>query len=448
MSRVPRPFRRVSVASARAAYIAIILLATVVQVLADPQLAGLLPRLRFALNPALGWGDAYDAVQNVLLFAGFGAVWLVTSPAGRLRDALLRATVVGAAVSLTVEALQLFSALRVASVADVTTNTLGSFLGALGAGVITAAVRSRRGHRTPLGLPYFVLALAGLGTVLAESLAPLDSAPTLQISARDPLQRVLFALRSATLQPWDRVACIELALCVPLGVSLALALREFGWRRAATLITSIAATGIAVALVELTHGLQLVPVQWEAVVARTSGIALGAMLALGGERRLRDFDALSHARAAVAITAGVILLWMWRPYDFRPTPAAMLHALDQAALIPLQGFPARSALYGVARVIQLASLGFALGALLCVWPVGTRGWRRYIWPAAPVAALAAAGQAAIEGRQVDVTNALLLFAGTWLGDAVLRRAGFRPYGSLTGGEIAAGTTTGSPAPAR
>ena len=47
-----------------------------------------------------------------------------------------------------------------------------------------------------------------------------------------------------------------------------------------------------------------------------------------------------------------------------------------------------------------------------------------------LAAVVEAGHALVAGRIVDITGFLILFAGAWLGDAVVRRAGFTRYGEM------------------
>jgi VanZ family protein len=76
--------------------------------------------------------DKADLVQNVLVYAPFGlltTLWL--SRAMRLAPALLLAVVLGTLLSLAVECLQQLNPARVASVADIAMNSLGTACGAL-----------------------------------------------------------------------------------------------------------------------------------------------------------------------------------------------------------------------------------------------------------------------------------------------------------------------------
>ena len=89
-----------------------------------------------------------DMVQNVLLFVPFGALGFVVLRhrwQWRPSIALVTASLLGAALSVLVETLQLFTIDRSASVNDVFTNSLGAALGAIGAPM--AIVLTRRGVR-------------------------------------------------------------------------------------------------------------------------------------------------------------------------------------------------------------------------------------------------------------------------------------------------------------
>src|SRR5690242_17198455 len=158
---------------ARWGYVAVVLLATLSQLHFSPDLAAAAERLLRAFTPSLGWRDAIDGLRNTVLFAGLGAVWVVTSRSGNVRAEIRRATIVGLALSATVEGLQVFSPVRTASIVDVTTNTLGAFLGSAAVAILIARLVAARGARSYLGVPIaFVAGAYGVG-VLCEALTPL-----------------------------------------------------------------------------------------------------------------------------------------------------------------------------------------------------------------------------------------------------------------------------------
>src|ERR1051325_9834491 len=100
--------------AARWSYVAVVLLATLTQLHFSSDLTAAGERLVRAFTPSLGWRDAIDGLRNTVLFAGLGAVWVVTSRSGNVRAEIRRATLVGLALSATVEGLQVFSPVRTA----------------------------------------------------------------------------------------------------------------------------------------------------------------------------------------------------------------------------------------------------------------------------------------------------------------------------------------------
>src|SRR5256886_16599739 len=163
--------------AARWGYVAVVLLATLTQLHFSSDLTAAAERLVRAFTPSLGWRDAIDGLRNPVLFAGLGAVWVVTSRSGNVRAEIRRATVVGLALSASVEGLQVFSPVRTASIVDVTTNTLGALAGAGAAALLISAVVAARGARSYLGVPPFLLAGAYRGPTLCPALTPPVGAP-------------------------------------------------------------------------------------------------------------------------------------------------------------------------------------------------------------------------------------------------------------------------------
>src|SRR2546430_761523 len=84
--------------AARWGYVAVVLLATLTQLHFSSDLTAAGERLVRAFTPSLGWRDAIDGLRNTVLFAGLGAVWVVTSRAGNVRAGIRRAKLGGVAV--------------------------------------------------------------------------------------------------------------------------------------------------------------------------------------------------------------------------------------------------------------------------------------------------------------------------------------------------------------
>ena len=89
--------------AARLAYVAIVLIATLTELDFSWNPDAVAERLQRALMPSLRWSDAIDGLRNVALFAGLGAVWVVTSFSGRVRAEIVQAVQVGLWLSATVE---------------------------------------------------------------------------------------------------------------------------------------------------------------------------------------------------------------------------------------------------------------------------------------------------------------------------------------------------------
>jgi hypothetical protein len=113
-----------------------------------------------------------DIVQNLILFLPIGFLYRVTG--GGRRGAIL----LGAALSVSVEAVQLFIPVRTASPADFLTNTLGAWLGAwlhdrlVARIAMTPAMVGRLALETPLmGLMYMLVPLLWMNA-LALDLEP------------------------------------------------------------------------------------------------------------------------------------------------------------------------------------------------------------------------------------------------------------------------------------
>src|SRR5919108_239370 len=214
--------------AARWGYVAVILLATMTQLHFSPDLAAAAQRLARAFTPSLGWRDAIDGLRNTVLFAGLGAVWVVTSRSGNVRAEIRRATEVGLALSATVEGLQVFSPVRTASIVDVTTNTLGALVGAGAVALLIAGVVRAKGARSYLGMPTFLLAGAYGGAALCEALTPLFGPAALPWTAGGPLGRLTAALAAAAPVSFDTLPLIDLLLFAPAGFLWIMLLREGG----------------------------------------------------------------------------------------------------------------------------------------------------------------------------------------------------------------------------
>ena len=144
----PQPSRRVDpvtdrrqYSAARGVYIAIVLLATLTHRDFSPDLSAAKLRLARAFTLSLGGRDAIDGLRNIVLFAGLGPV-------------------------------------RIASIIDVTTDTVGSLAGALIVLFALETASRKRGARSYLGIPIMLVCVPYFLAIVAEALTPLfESAP-------------------------------------------------------------------------------------------------------------------------------------------------------------------------------------------------------------------------------------------------------------------------------
>ena len=421
--------------AARWGYVAVVLLATLTQLHFSPDLSAAVERLARAFTPSLGWRDAIDGLRNTVLFAGLGAVWVVTSRSGNVRAEIRQATVVGLALSATVEGLQVFSPVRTASIVDVTTNTLGALVGAGAVALLIAAIVAAKGTRSYLGMPTFLLAGAYGGAVLCEALTPLFGPAALPWTAGGPIGRLGAAFQAAGPISFDTLPLVDLLLFAPAGFLCVMLLRERGrdvrW-------VGVAGAGALLALVaELAHGMLGFPIWWGAVLVRAAGVALGAWAA---HRALAALTQLlrgaARARAVLFAYGALLVLWGWRLFMPRTDVHVIAHQLTLEHLVPLASLAERVDAFSALHVLQQFLLYLPLGSLLAVWPLRLRGRWAHLWPGVWLAVVIELGHVAIVERYFDATNALVACAGLGIGWIVVRRSGFAPYGEALAAFVA------------
>jgi glycopeptide antibiotics resistance protein len=415
--------------SARVAYVVIILLATMANLKPDWNDGQAAERLGRALTPHLAWNDTIDALRNILLFAGFGAVWEVTSSTNRLRDALWRATLYGCVLSVMVETLQLFSPVRFASILDVITNTAGTFIGAFGLALLVAATRARRDAKSYLGMPLFLAAIGQLTAVMMEGVAPLFN-QEMVTQAGGPLTRLRVTLGTAPALSFASVPFTDVVFSLPAGFLGVAALAEFGVaRNTAAIILGVGGTALAF-LSEISHGATGEEIIWGAALAHSIGIAAGAVIAMYRLPSITQrYRGVSRVRAFLAAYTAFLIVWIWRPLLPRWSPSAIVENLSVSHWIPMSALGQRGDVFTVAKVIQLFALIMPLGALHAAWPARHHGRLRWVLPVVWLSAVLALGHAFIDERFFDITNFLIMAAGAWLGWWIARRAGIPERGT-------------------
>lgn len=413
----------------RLAYVGILFLATLSSFRPDLVPAAVLSRLARMLSPSVSSGDAIDGARNVVLFAGWGLLWMVTSAPGRSWVALRNAVLSGAALSLVVELLQLLSRSRTASLLDLTTNTAGSAIGAVALVGVVLSLSSRRGERSFVGVPAAIFAVSCGLAVVGEAFVPLFRQDLEPWAAGGPAARLSDALLRFRWGAFSEWPLGDFFLFLPAGVFGVAALYEAGlsYRRAAALVT----LGAVVALcgAEVAHGALGMEILGGAAIVHVLAAASGAALAATG---LPAFSRLLRGRqrpGALSLACAVwLLLWFLRPYAPEPTLGGVFAKLTSDWWVPLRLLGSRMDMFSVVDVVGAFFLYLPLGALLAVWPLRLRGVLRGFLPALYFAAGVELAQALVVTRIVDVTDFLVQAAGVLIGWTVVRRAGFRPYG--------------------
>jgi glycopeptide antibiotics resistance protein len=416
---------------ARLAYLALLLLATLWPFDLDLSPGRIAARLARVFDPRMSPRDLVDGLRNILLFAGWGVVWSITAPPGRAWAALRGATLTGAAVSLAVETLQLLSSNRVASVLDLLTNGGGALLGALVVGATVAAATERRGGRSIVAVPPGLFAGSYAAAAVIEAVAPLLRRELLPGAWGGPVARLRVSV--AAIDPatfWDP-AILGFALWVPAGVLAVLALADHGVAlRRAWLLTALTGALLAVGA-ELARGMLGQPMEGGAAVSHIAGATLGAALAAAFLPRLSaGLDPRRRALGLATAYALVLLAWSWRPFIPELDPAAMAARLADGWWIPLGMLARAGDVFSAADVAEGFLLYLPAGALLACWPLRRRGLLSSVWPGIWLALFTEAGQFAVRGRWIDVTDVLVAAAGVLVGWSLLRRAGYAEQGEL------------------
>jgi glycopeptide antibiotics resistance protein len=417
----------------RLTYVGVLVLATLSAFRIDGDPAAVARRLRRMLDPTVSARDAIDGARNVLLFAGWGLVWMVTAAPGRSVVIFRNAVLTGAGLSLTIEALQLFSTSRTASVLDLVTNTVGTALGAIFLVTLVTALSARRGQKSFTGVPAAIFGVSSALALLGESLVPLYRQELQPWATGGPLERVSRALaefRWGSLGEWP---IGDALLFLPGGLFAVATLSEMGvsYRRAAGLVS---VTGVLLfAVAEVAHGALGQEVLGGAGLVHAAAVAAGAALALWGLPAFTvAFRGVSRPRLLLGGYVAWLMSWAFRPYLPETTLGAVAAKFSGEWWIPLRFLGARVDMFSVVDVVVGFCLFLPVGALLAVWPLRLRGGLGTILPAAYLAITLEFLQALVSTRTVAITDMLVPIAGAAIGWTIVRRAGFRPYGEQLG----------------
>lgn len=415
---------------ARAGYLLILLLATLSPFTPDATAAHVAGRVARALNQGIGTRDLIDGARNIVLFAGWGVVWTLTSLSG-VKRTVGRATLTGALISATVEIAQLFSANRNTSFLDLTTNTAGAFGGAAGLLALILVMSRRRELKSYVGVPALLFGGSYAAAALLEALIPLFRHDPLLGVYGPPWERFRQALEVFDWTTLVDVTVSDLLLFLPAGALVVAAMAESGTPyREAFRKTALAALLLA-PLTELLHGFLAQPILAGAAIMHALTVIAGAGLAAAALPSLTTtLRGARRPRLLLLTYVAVLAAWAWRPFLPELRPSAIAAELASPWYIPLASLGGRMDFFSVADVCTPFFLYLPLGGLLAVWPLRLQGPFRGAVPAMLLPVVLEAGQLFVAGRSLDITDILIQASGAASGWAVMRLAGYRPYGEV------------------
>jgi glycopeptide antibiotics resistance protein len=407
----------------RAGYLLCIGIATLLHLGFDTELVNAGWRLKRALTPHIGFKDIVDGARNIALFLGWGATYVLTSKSPSTRRDVLLATLFGMLASITVETAQMFSQFRMASIADVFTNTLGSLIGAATVWLMERRMSTDVHRGTLIGVPGWLSGSALLMTAFGLTFAPSSRATMVIGWASSPMERARFvAATSAIIVPWTALVT-DIVVWAVVGLMLAIAISDrtgrVRWGRMVAWILII-----AVVLLLAHGGRALAGLQREANAwpVQTAAVAVGL---LGGLMTAARWRARVPARATRALqVAGLAVLvgavMAWSPATWVVTKANS-PAFSWRQLVPMMSLFQRQDLSSVFLVLQKAGIGAAVGACLAARKrVGAP--RPGLRAAIAVAALFEIGQLLVPGRYPDITDVMITSAAAGLVAVLVERA--------------------------
>ncbi len=414
----------------RLSFLLVLLFATLHPFRLDPDAERVLERLSHVLHPSLDRRDVVDAARNLVLFAGWGAIWAL-SALGRARRVILEATLSGAVISIAVEIAQLFSSNRNSSLLDVTTNSLGAFSGALVVVLAVVLTGQRRNARSFVGMPTALFAGCYGAAVWLEAFSPLFRQNQVLGAVGGPFHRLAVSLGAIDWSTLTATSWTDLPLFLPAGTLMVAGLAEHGMDHSLAARRTSLAGGLLAVLAELLHGALGQPIIIGAVLLHTAAVAAGARIAARALPRLTvALRGGNRPRVLYGTYLAVLTAWSWRPFLPEIQWHLILHKFSGPWYIPLAALAERMDFFSVVDVCAPFLMYLPLGALLAVWPWKKQGLLRGPLPGVWVALGLELGQTVVLGRLPDITDVMIHAGGVLIGWAIMRRAAYPIYGTV------------------
>lgn len=413
---------------ARAAYVAVLLLATLTPFAVDSDGVRVAERLARVAHPSFSNRDVVDGARNIVLFAGWGVVWALTA-VGPVRRIITAATLSGAAISAAVESAQLFSSNRTASLLDLATNTGGAMAGALVLVMLVGLANARRRAKSFVGIPMTFFAVSYAAAAWLEAFIPLFRHGKLPAAFGGPLARLTVTLGAFRWGSLFEFTVSDLPIFLPAGAFTVAALAEHGMPYPSTLRRTAAWAAILAVMAEFLHGGLGEPLIAGAVLMHAGAVAAGAWAAARWLPHLSvALRGSARPRALTIAYMAILAAWAWRPFLPETTLAAYAEKFSSPWYVPLAALARQVDFFSVVDVCAPFFLYLPLGALLAAWPWRRKGPLAGPLPGVWLALALEVGQVVVLYRMLDVTDAIVTASGVLVGWAVMRRAGYRPYG--------------------
>ena len=415
---------------ARLGILMILLLATLHPFVADPETGRVLERLGRVLHPSLDRRDVVDAARNIVLFAGWGVIWAL-SARGRPRRVILEATLSGMLISVAVETAQLFSSNRNASLLDVTTNSVGAFIGALVVVLAVLLASQRRNAMSLVGMPMALLGGCYGTAAWLEAFVPLFRQSQVLGAVGGPFHRLAVTLGAIDWSSLTAISWSDLPLFLPAGVLMVAALTEHGMVHSRAAGRTAVGGGLLAVLAELLHGALGQPILIGAVLLHTVAVAAGARIASRTLPRLTvALRGAARPRALYAAYMAVLTAWSWRPFLPEVRLDLILNKFSGPWYVPLAALGERMDFFSVVDVCAPCLMYLPLGSLLAVWPWRKQGLLRGPMPGVWLALGLEMGQTLVLGRLPDITDMMIHSGGVLVGWAIMRRATYPVHGTV------------------
>ena len=389
--------------------------------------------LRFQQIPylKLGIDSRADWVANALLFIPLtfvwaGACWPVR---GIARQGLSALTVVLAAalLSIAIEFTQLYFPERTVSINDIAAEMLGGAIGTL----LWCAQGRRFSHWThSLALTRGTLAVSQklltfyLLALFGYNILPLDlTISPAEIYHKWQAGKIILVPFTAAYADWAHQA-YDIATDALLWAPVAVLWRQSGRRSAAAACWFVVGNAALLELMQLFVYSRVTDTT--DIITALAGALIGSAVARPGRQHQAKptFDRPGAGPWAVGVLLwlGMLAVVFWYPFDFRLERGFLQQRLADFTWMPFKAYYQGSEFRAATEVLHKTLFTAPLGVMLVLWRRRLPAWvPGVLSQAIAIATMAGcaigieAGQVLLPGKNADITDAALEFAGALIG---------------------------------